>query len=68
MNLDGYQLDWVCNHLGHTKQVHQEHYRQMSGLVERACISKLLMIQDMNLASKFQGKKLEEINFEGKAN
>ncbi|XP_062566938.1 uncharacterized protein LOC134229248 isoform X2 [Saccostrea cucullata] len=62
LNLDKFQMDWVCNHLGHTKSVHKEHYRQMSGLVERTQISKLLLIQDMNLTSKFRGKKLEDMD------
>ena len=34
----------------------------MSGLVERTQISKLLLIQDLNLTSKFRGKKLEDMN------
>ncbi|XP_071149520.1 uncharacterized protein [Mytilus edulis] len=62
LNLDKYQLDWVCNHLGHTRSVHKEHYRQMSGLLERTQISKLLLIQDLNLTSKFKGKKLEDMD------
>lgn len=65
LNLDKFQMDWVCNHLGHTKSVHKEHYRQMSGLVERTQISKLLLIQDMNLTSKFRGKKLEDMDIKG---
>ena len=65
LNLDKFQMDWVCNHLGHTKSVHKEHYRQMSGLVERTQISKLLLIQDLNLTSKFRGKKLEDMDIKG---
>ncbi|XP_033751889.1 uncharacterized protein LOC117335804 [Pecten maximus] len=62
MNLEKHQLEWVYNHLGHTKKVHREHYRQMSGLVERTQISKLLLVQDLNLTSKFQGKKLDDLD------
>ncbi|XP_052229409.1 uncharacterized protein LOC127843707 isoform X6 [Dreissena polymorpha] len=62
MGLDKYQLDWVCKHLGHTKSVHNTAYRQMSGMVERVYISKLLMIQDLNLTGKFKGKNLEDID------
>ncbi|XP_052811802.1 uncharacterized protein LOC128239273 isoform X3 [Mya arenaria] len=62
MGLDKYQLDWVCKHLGHTKSVHKTAYQQMSGMVERVYISKLLLIQDLNLTRKFQGQNLEEID------
>ena len=66
MGLDKYQLDWVCKHLGHTKSVHNTAYRQMSGMVERVYISKLLMIQDLNLTGKFKGQNLEDIDVSGK--
>lgn len=65
-NLDKHQMDWVYNHLGHTKSVHKQHYRQMSALVERTQISKLFLIQDLNLTTKFKGKKLEELDIKGK--
>ncbi|XP_033759137.1 glutamic acid-rich protein-like [Pecten maximus] len=62
LNLDKYQMDWILNHLGHTRAVHKEHYRQMSGLLERTQVSKMLLVQDMNLMSKFKGKRLEEVD------
>ncbi|OWF49393.1 hypothetical protein KP79_PYT01077 [Mizuhopecten yessoensis] len=62
LNLDKHQMEWMYNHLGHTKQVHKEHYRQMSGLLERTQISKILMVQDLNLMSKFKNKRLEELD------
>jgi len=66
MNLDNHQLDWVCNHLGHKRSVHKEHYRQMSGLVERVYVSKLLLIQDLNLTQKFKGQNITDIDVTGK--
>lgn len=59
-------MEWMYNHLGHTKGVHKEHYSQMSGPIERTQISKVLLIQDMNLTSKFKGKKLEDMDIKGK--
>ncbi|ESO97052.1 hypothetical protein LOTGIDRAFT_174659 [Lottia gigantea] len=64
IDLNSNQLEWLCKHLGHTKRVHKEHYQQMSGFIERVKVSKLLLVQDMNLTSKFAGKKLDEITFE----
>lgn len=60
------ELNWVCDHLGHTKKVHLQHYHQLSGVVERLQVAKLMMIQDMNLSDKFKGKSLSEIQIEGK--
>ena len=57
------QLDWVCRHLGHNQTVHLEHYRQTSPFLERVEIGKVLMLQDLNLQTKFVGKKLSEVQF-----
>ena len=56
MNMEGYQLEWVLNHLGHTKKAHTEHYRQMSSVIERVNVGKQMLIHDLNLTSKFAGE------------
>ena len=58
-------MDWVCEHLGHSFDVHRQHYRAMSDVLERVQIAKILLIQDLNLVSKFHGKKLDDIQLEG---
>jgi hypothetical protein len=63
LSLKDSELNWVCDHLGHTKKVHLQHYHQLSGVVE---VAKLMMIQDMNLSDNFKGKSLSEIQIEGK--
>ncbi|XP_071121847.1 uncharacterized protein [Mytilus edulis] len=63
LSLKENEIGWLCKHLGHTKSVHTEHYKQLSGYVERVEIGKLMMIQDMNLVSKFKGKDLHSVNF-----
>lgn len=65
LNLDGNQLEWVCRHLGHSANVHQTHYRQMSDFIERVHVTKLMLVQDMNLTKKYAGKKLEDIDITG---
>lgn len=60
------QLQMACDHLGHTPKVHGEHYRQVSTALERVQISKLLLIQDMNLTGKVRGKELEDVEITGK--
>ncbi|XP_014676676.1 PREDICTED: uncharacterized protein LOC106816566, partial [Priapulus caudatus] len=64
LNMTEAQLQWVCDHLGHTKEVHLQHYRQMSGFLERVHISKLLLMQDMNLTGKYAGKSIDDIRLE----
>lgn len=58
-------MKYICNHLGHTQKIHDQYYRQTSGLIERIDIAKLMLIQDHNLVSRYANKKLEEIQFEG---
>ena len=59
-------MGWVTRHLGHTMQVHKINYRQTSNMLERVEIAKLLLIQDMGKVGQFFGKRLEDIQFEGK--
>ena len=59
-------MQWVCNHLGHILDIHQLHYRAMSGILERVQIAKILLIQDKKLVSKYHGKWLQDIQLEGK--
>ena len=60
-------MKWLCRHLGHTRKVHEQHYRATSGLIERLDIAKLMLLQEGNMQGKFQGKSLKDINFEGKS-
>jgi hypothetical protein len=59
------EIGWLCKHLGHTKSVHNEYYKLLSGYVERVEIGKMMLIQDNNMVSRFKGKKLSNINFTG---
>ena len=53
----------MYRHLGHTESVHLQHYRSMSGFIERVHIGKVLLMQDLNVSSRFVGKMLEELDF-----
>ena len=63
MDLSTTQLDWVCRHLGHTKQVHLENYWQMSPFLERVQVGKLLLMQDLNVHGNYVGKQLKDVDF-----
>ena len=60
------QLDWVCDHLGHTMDVHRTHYRARSDILERIEVAKILLMQDNGLTSKYVGKRIEDIQIGGK--
>ncbi|XP_074659474.1 uncharacterized protein LOC141912157 [Tubulanus polymorphus] len=62
MNLDKHHFGWVCKHLGHTKRVNIEHYQAMSGLIERVYLTKLFLLQDLNLTKKYEGQDLSQID------
>lgn len=64
--LKEHQVNWVCRHLGHTKDIHQTYYKQTSGAIERIQLGKLMLIQDRNIVAQFQNKSLDEIQFKGK--
>ncbi len=55
------QMDWVCEHLRRSLNVHRQYYRTLSDVLERVQIAKILLIQDLSLVSKFHGKNLENI-------
>jgi len=65
LHLNDHQLHWVCDHLGHTKKVHLQHYRNMSGFIERSQVAKLMLVHDLNLTGEFKGKKLDDARANG---
>ncbi|ESO84729.1 hypothetical protein LOTGIDRAFT_168393 [Lottia gigantea] len=64
VNLTDQELKNLCRHLGHTQRVHENHYRQTLGLVERIDIAKLMIMQEHNLIATYANKKLSEIQFD----
>ena len=66
LNINNQQFQWILDHLGHTANVHREHYRAMSDVIERVEVAKLLLIQDLGLVGKYNGQRLQDITLEGK--
>lgn len=58
-------MKWVTNHLGHTMDVHNLHYRCTSDILERTQVAKLLLLQDHGKIAEYQNKRLEDIQLEG---
>ena len=61
-----HQIQHVCEYMGHTFNVHKQHYRNTSGFIERVNIGKLMVLQDLNLVRTFKGKPLDDIQFKGR--
>ena len=51
--------------MGHSLNVHQEYYRQMSTVIECGKIAKLLILADSGAPGNYAGKRLQDINYEG---
>lgn len=65
LNLSDAELEIFCRHMGHNKNIHLEHYRQMSALIERVHITKMFIIQDLNLTNKYKNQSLKDIDIKG---
>ncbi|XP_067374903.1 uncharacterized protein [Channa argus] len=64
LNLKDNELDQLANFLGHDIRVHRSYYRLPEATIEIAKISKLLMAMEKGTLARFQGKGLDDIDFE----
>ena len=55
------QKQWLCNHLGHTFDVHNQYYKLKLDAVELTHVSQTLLVSECGLLSKFKGKKIEDV-------
>ena len=55
----------MCEHFGHTVDVHRNFYKARSDVLERTEIAKILLMQDFGQVKNFVGKKLKDIQFTG---
>jgi hypothetical protein len=60
------ERQWVVDHLGHTMNVHLQHNRQTSDILERVEVAKIPLIQDLGLVNKYRGKQLKDIELNGR--
>ncbi|XP_050505686.1 uncharacterized protein LOC126892429 [Diabrotica virgifera virgifera] len=58
------EYDWLARHLGHDIRVHREFYRLHESAVELTKVSRLLIAVDKGEASRFAGKRIEDISIE----
>ena len=55
-------LRWLADHMGHNIDIHREFYR----LRESTKVSRILLAIDEGKAHNFSGKKISDIDIEGK--
>jgi hypothetical protein len=65
-DLSSGELKWLANHMGHNVNIHENVYRLHDSVIELAKVSRLLMAADAGKIAQFAGKKLQEINLQGK--
>jgi hypothetical protein len=66
MDITPQQQKWIVDHLGHTLDVHDLHYRATLDVIERVDIAKLLLAMDMNKLHLLKGRKIGDIDLKGK--
>lgn len=64
LDLNGNELEWLANHMGHDISVHKQYYRLQDHTLELAKISKLLLAIDKG-SENLVGKKLDDITLQG---
>lgn len=66
LDLDGNELEWLAGHMGHDVNVHKHFYRLQDQTLELAKVSKLLLAIDEGKAGNLMGKRLDDIQLEGR--
>ena len=65
IDLSESELDWLARHVGHDIAVHSKCCRLQESTLELTKVSKLLLAVEEGHASKWQRKKLSEIQLDG---
>ena len=65
-DLNKTHLRWLADDMGHNIDVHREYYKLRESTVELTKVARLLCAIDEGSTVNIQGKKLSEINIEGK--
>ena len=65
VDLNSAELDWLARHLGHDIAVHRDFYRLQDHNIELSKVSRLLLAVDEGNASKWAGKRLDDIDLDG---
>lgn len=56
------ELGHISNHMGHSKAVHKDFYRQQESVIEKTHITKLLQLVNTGNIAKYKGKTLNDVN------
>lgn len=68
MDVTPNELGWIAKHLGHSINIHKNHYQVMTSTIEKAKIAKLLILADRGEVAKYSGKTLDDIEIDGTFN
>nr|XP_047124164.1 uncharacterized protein LOC124806911 [Hydra vulgaris] len=68
LDMNNAELLWLTNHMGHTKDVHQNWYRRDDSTIELTKVTKVLLAMDNDDTRCIQNKKIDSLlqnSFEG---
>ncbi|XP_047127348.1 uncharacterized protein LOC101238102 isoform X2 [Hydra vulgaris] len=61
LDMNNAELLWLTNHMGHTKDVHQNWYRREDSTIELTKVAKFLLAKDNGDARCIQNKKIDSL-------
>ena len=64
-SLNQTELEWLCNHMGHSVDVHKQYYRMQDSAIELSKVSRLLLTVDSGNGHSLKGKSMDEIDLNG---
>lgn len=65
LKMNGNEIEWLANHLGHSVRIHRELYSFKDSTVELTKVSKILVAMDEGKIVEYSGKTLSEIELNG---
>lgn len=66
LSLGTREVEWLADHLGHDVSVHTQYYRLQESTIELCKVSKILLAMDSGVVGKWVGKKLDDIDVDGR--
>lgn len=66
LDLQGHEKEWILEHFGHSYNIHMEFYRANMPILEMTKMARLLSVIDKKAVLSLAGKKLQDLDIEGK--
>ncbi|XP_074661297.1 uncharacterized protein LOC141913965 [Tubulanus polymorphus] len=64
LDMKSEELKMLCDHMGHDANIHINHYRLQSSIIEKSKVARLLIAIENGQLKSFRGKTLDEIQID----